>query len=197
MDDNAKLKARIEELEKNNGVTTKLESENAELKARVAKLEENYRLMQNDNATIVTGPSNNSSPNFNSDTLLPKELIPEVSPVSSKSSKIVAFLDRMHKEKVSDEIRQRNREKKLQAQESLLIPPEEERPQVLDFDIQPCSSSTSEVSENVNLGCPNSEPVIIIKIKLSEVADHIRKKEWMNLNMNYSTPLWNQRFYYQ
>jgi hypothetical protein len=36
MEDNAKLKARIEELEKNNGVTTKLESKNAELKARVA-----------------------------------------------------------------------------------------------------------------------------------------------------------------
>ena len=149
MDDNAKLKARIEELEKNNGVTTKLESENAELKARVAKLEEDYRLMQNDNATMVTDPSNNSSPNFNSDTSLPKELVPEVSPASSKSSKemeIDAFLDSVHKEKVSDEIRQRNREKKLQAQESLPIPPEEERLQVLDSNIQPCNSSTSLLS---------------------------------------------------
>ncbi len=179
MDDNAKLKARIEELEKNNGVTTKLESENAELKARVAKLEEDYRLMQNDNATMVTGPSNNSSPNFNSDTSLPKELIPEVSPASSKSSKemeIDAFLDSVHKEKVSDEIRQRNREKKLQAQESLPIPPEEERPQVLDSDIQPCNSSTSEVSENVNLGCPISEPVIHNQKRVSGGSRSHKKK---------------------
>src|SRR4051812_28980180 len=66
MNNNAKLKARIEKLEKNNGVITKLESKNAELKARVVKLEEDYRLMQNDNSTMVTGSSNNSSPNFNS-----------------------------------------------------------------------------------------------------------------------------------
>ncbi|GBC10921.2 hypothetical protein GLOIN_2v1770198 [Rhizophagus irregularis DAOM 181602=DAOM 197198] len=43
-----------------------------------------------------------------------------------------AFLDEVHKKKVSNEIRQRNREKKLQAQESLPISPEEKRPQVLD-----------------------------------------------------------------
>src|ERR1051325_2360400 len=38
MEDNAKLKTRIKELEKNNGVITKLKSKNAELKARVVKL---------------------------------------------------------------------------------------------------------------------------------------------------------------
>ena len=43
MDDNAKLKARIEELEKNNGVTTKFEFKNAKLKVRVVKLEKNYK----------------------------------------------------------------------------------------------------------------------------------------------------------
>jgi hypothetical protein len=32
-----------------------------------------------------------------------------------------AFLDEVHKKKTSDEIRQRNKEKKLQAQESLPI----------------------------------------------------------------------------
>ncbi|CAG8755025.1 7832_t:CDS:1, partial [Funneliformis mosseae] len=35
-----------------------------------------------------------------------------------------------------------------------------ERPQVLNSDIQPCSSLISEVNENVNLGCSTSEPVI-------------------------------------
>ncbi|PKY58002.1 hypothetical protein RhiirA4_479527 [Rhizophagus irregularis] len=64
MEDNVKLKTRIEELEKNNGVTTKLESENVKLKAKVAKLEENYKLMQNDNTTMITNSTNNSSSNF-------------------------------------------------------------------------------------------------------------------------------------
>src|SRR6266545_7841253 len=89
--------------------------------------------------TMVTGPSNNSSPNFNSDISLPKELILEVLSASFKSSKemeIDAFLDSMHKEKVSDEIRQYNKKKKLQAQEFLLIPLEEKKPQVLDSNIQ-------------------------------------------------------------
>ena len=114
------------ELKKANAVTTKLESENAEFRDRLAKVEQKQTL--NDNT-----PNNNQS-NFNSDTSLSKEPIPEVSPVSSKSSKeteIDVFLDEVQKKKVSDEIRQRNREKKLcfsasgQAQESLLISPEE------------------------------------------------------------------------
>ncbi|CAG8613916.1 15730_t:CDS:2 [Funneliformis mosseae] len=57
------------------------------------------------------------------------------------------------------------------AQESLPIPPEEEKPQVLDSDIQPCSSSTSEVSENVNLGCPNSEPLSPEAGHVSEISE--------------------------
>ena len=67
--------------------------------------------MLNDNT-----PNNNLS-NFNSDTSLPKELIPEVLPVSfklSKETEIDIFLDKMQKKKVSDEIRQRKWEKKLQ-----------------------------------------------------------------------------------
>ncbi|RIA99686.1 hypothetical protein C1645_730623 [Glomus cerebriforme] len=106
--------------------------------------------MLNDNT-----PNNNPS-NFNFDTSLPREPIPEVLPVSSKLSKeteIDVFLDKMQKKKVSDEIRQCNREKKLcfcasgQAQEFLPIPSrsrilsEEERPQVLNLVIQPCNRS--------------------------------------------------------
>ena len=44
--ENAELKARIEELEKNKTVTTKLESENAEFKDRITKVEQ--RQMLND-----------------------------------------------------------------------------------------------------------------------------------------------------
>jgi hypothetical protein len=53
---------------------------------------------------------------------------------------IDAFLDEVHKTKVSNEIRQRNREKKFQAQESLPIHPEEKVPQ--------------------ELKCPTSDPAI-------------------------------------
>ncbi|CAG8710936.1 3160_t:CDS:2 [Racocetra fulgida] len=99
------------------------------------------------------------------DTSLPEESIPEVIAKQSVSAVNIfvmdqcdqtsledketdAFLDEVHKKKISDEIRQRNREKKLQAQESLPISPEEKRPQVLDSITQPCNSISSEVSAN-------------------------------------------------
>ncbi|PKC60617.1 hypothetical protein RhiirA1_425721, partial [Rhizophagus irregularis] len=63
--ENAELKVRIIELEKNKTVTTKLESENAEFRDRITKVEQ--RQMQNDNVTITNSSnnSNNSSSNFN------------------------------------------------------------------------------------------------------------------------------------
>ncbi|RGB23665.1 hypothetical protein C1646_774181 [Rhizophagus diaphanus] len=93
--ENAELKARIIELEKNRTVTTKLKSKNAEFRDRIIKVKQ--RQMQNDNVTKVTNSSNNSnnsSSNFNSvdkkmDTSLPEELILETD----------AFLDEMHKKK--------------------------------------------------------------------------------------------------
>ena len=78
--ENAKLKARIEELK----------SENVEFRDRLTKVEQKQTL--NDNT-----PNNNQS-NFNSDTSLSRELIPEVSPVSSKSSRDRCFLGRSAKE---------------------------------------------------------------------------------------------------
>ncbi|CAG8728357.1 6084_t:CDS:2, partial [Funneliformis mosseae] len=47
-----------------------------------------------------------------------------------------------------------------------------ERPQVFDSDIQPCSSLTSEVSKNVNLGCPTSKSVIHNQKRVSR-AGHV------------------------
>ncbi|GES76650.1 hypothetical protein GLOIN_2v1882276 [Rhizophagus clarus] len=145
--ENAKLRARIEELEKNKTVTTKLESENAEFRDRITKVEQ--RQVLNDNSSNISS-SNIRSSNFNSvadqlsmethyeiplvdkemDTSLPEEPIPEVTakqsvsavniPVmdqcdqtSLKDKKTDTFLDEVHKKKVSNEIRQRKREKKL------------------------------------------------------------------------------------
>ncbi|GBC44748.2 hypothetical protein GLOIN_2v1882276 [Rhizophagus irregularis DAOM 181602=DAOM 197198] len=106
---NAELKARIEELEKNKTVTTKLESENAEFRDRITKVEQNQSLIDNF--------SNNTSSNFNSDadqvptiTHYEKPLVDTSLPEDRETD---AFLDEMHKKKVSNEIRQRNREKKL------------------------------------------------------------------------------------
>src|SRR3954454_21025148 len=130
--ENAELKARIEELEKNKTVTTKLESENAEFRDRITKVEQ--RQVLNDNS------SNISSSNFNSvadqvskanshhekplvdketDTSEPipeviaKQLVSTVNiPVmdqcdqkSLEDKETDAFLDEMHKKKVSNEIR--------------------------------------------------------------------------------------------
>jgi hypothetical protein len=132
--ENAELRARIEELEKNKTVTTKLESENAEFRDRITKVEQ--RQVLNNNS------SNISSSNFNSvadqlpmvthhekplvdkemDTSLPEEPIPEViakqlvsavnMPVmdqcdqtSLEDKETVAFLNGAYKKKVSDEIR--------------------------------------------------------------------------------------------
>ncbi|CAB4375509.1 unnamed protein product [Rhizophagus irregularis] len=142
-----KLKARIEELE-------------SEFRDRLTKVEQ--KQTQNDNS------SNNNPSNFNFVAVPEAITVPTNSAngTSLEEKDMDSFLLEAHKKIVSSEIKQRNKEKKLcfsasgQAQESLPIPPEEERPQVLDSDIQPCNSSTSEVSENVNLGCPISDPVI-------------------------------------
>jgi DNA repair exonuclease SbcCD ATPase subunit len=104
--ENAKLRARIEELEKNKKVTTKLESENAEFRDRITKVEQRQML----NGTS----SNNSSSNFNSvagqiskanshhekplvnkemDTSLPEELIPKVIAKQSVSAINISVMD--------------------------------------------------------------------------------------------------------
>ena len=60
------------------------------------------------------------------------------------------FLDEEHKKSVGEDIRQRNKEKKLQAQESLLIHPEEKMSQDLAKRLtansvtQLCNSTSSE-----------------------------------------------------
>ncbi|CAB4399431.1 unnamed protein product [Rhizophagus irregularis] len=162
-----KLKARIEELE-------------SEFRDRLTKVEQ--KQTQNDNS------SNNNPSNFNF------VAVPEVITVPTNSANgtsleekdMDSFLLEAHKKIVSSEIKQRNKEKKLcfsasgQAQESLPILPEEERPQVLDSDIQPCNSSTSEVSENVNLGCPISDPGLHKQTKRVTGGSRSHKKKGMD-----------------
>ncbi|RGB23673.1 hypothetical protein C1646_774162, partial [Rhizophagus diaphanus] len=112
--ENAELKARIEELEKNKTVTTKLESENAEFRDRITKVEQ--RKMLNDTS------SNDSSPNFNSvadqlsmathhekplvdkkmDTSLPEELIPEVIAKQSVSAINISIMDQCDQTSLED-----------------------------------------------------------------------------------------------
>ncbi|EXX62880.1 hypothetical protein GLOIN_2v1778212 [Rhizophagus irregularis DAOM 181602=DAOM 197198] len=120
--ENAELKAKIKELEKNKTVTTKLESENAD--------SPNF----NSVADQLSMATHHEKPLVDKkmDTSLPEELIPEVIAKQSVSAVNIsvmdqcdqttledketnAFLDEVRKKKISDEIRQRNRKKKLQA----------------------------------------------------------------------------------
>ncbi|PKC55311.1 hypothetical protein RhiirA1_542569 [Rhizophagus irregularis] len=125
--ENAKLKARIKELE-------------SEFRDRLTKVEQNQSLIDNSsnntssNFNLVAEPTvtQHEKPLVNEemDTSLPEEPIPEVIAKPSVSAFNIpimdqcdqksledketdAFLDEEHKKKVSDEIRQRNREKKL------------------------------------------------------------------------------------
>jgi hypothetical protein len=138
--ENDELRVRIEELEKNKTDTAKLVSENVELRDRVTKVEQ--RQLQNDNSPN-NGLSNFNENHEKlledkemDDCLLkqtpvdiPDSVIEQCEPVckindavskvtvSSKTSEergMDAFLDNVNKKKVSDEIRQRKREEKLQ-----------------------------------------------------------------------------------
>ncbi|CAB4419626.1 unnamed protein product [Rhizophagus irregularis] len=167
--ENVKLRATIEELRKNN---TK---ESAELRDRITKVEQNQSL--NDNS------SNNSLPSFNSvadqvptvthhEKLLVDTSLPE-------DKETDAFLDEEYKKKVSNEIRQRNREKKLcfstssQTQESLPTHPEEKMSQDLNSVTQPCNSTSSEekICSELDSKCKKGKSVD--KLNIDEASQHL------------------------
>src|SRR3954462_7561072 len=89
----AELRARIEELE----------SEKIEVRDRLTKVEQ--RQSQNDNTP------NNNSPNFN--------LGVDHHEKSSQEKEMDNFLDGANKKRISDDIRQRNKEKKLQRESAV------------------------------------------------------------------------------
>ncbi|GBB85757.1 hypothetical protein RclHR1_01220053 [Rhizophagus clarus] len=162
--ENVKLRATIEELRKNN---TK---ESAELRDRITKVEQKQTL--NDNVTKVTNSSNNSSSNFN----LLADQVPTVmhheKPLVDTSlpedKETVAFLGEEYKKKVSNEIRQRNREKKLRAQESLPTHPEEKMSQDLNSVTQSCNSTSSEekICSELDSKCKKGKGVNKLKQEL-------------------------------
>src|SRR6185369_9080085 len=92
--ENTKLKQDKEEIEARIVGLEQTTKENAELKARVAKLEQ--KQSQN-NISSDTRPSNSS-------------------PISPEDKEVDDFVDLKVKERVSNEIRDRNREKKLQCE---------------------------------------------------------------------------------
>ncbi|CAG8662307.1 5307_t:CDS:2, partial [Acaulospora morrowiae] len=119
---------------------TELEAENAErveLKRRIAetlRMTEEERTRRDAENVKLKATIEESGAD---DTSLPKD------------KETDAFLNEVHKKKVSNEIRQRNRErkaerKKLQIQESLPIHPEEKMSQDLNSATHPCNSASSE-----------------------------------------------------
>ncbi|GBB90731.1 hypothetical protein RclHR1_17790010 [Rhizophagus clarus] len=129
------LRANAEYNERRDAENAKLRAENVEFRDRLTKVEQKQTLQSaltaNDNS------SNNSSPSFNS------VAVPEAITVPTNSAKYLngklleekdmdSFLLEAHKKIVSSEIKQRNKEKKLQAQESLPTHPEEKVPQELN-----------------------------------------------------------------
>jgi hypothetical protein len=187
----AELKRRnVETLRSNAEYNERRDAENAKLRARIEEMESEFgdRITKVEQKQTLNGnSSNNSSPSFNSVAVpeaitLPANSVKRLNGKPLEEKDMDSFLLEAHKKIVSSEIKQRNKEKKLcfsasgQAQESLPISPEKERPQVPDSDIQPCNSSSSEVSENVNLGCPISDPVIHNQKRVSGGSRPHKKK---------------------
>ena len=119
--ENAELRSRIEELE--NGRTDTV-AENArrddaiaELKAEVVKLRDDNEEGKWQTPEVINVPSSTVDQLDNSSEVLSKSTV-QFSCVSEEKTpedkKTDAFLNEVHKKGVSEEIRQRNREKKLQ-----------------------------------------------------------------------------------
>ena len=146
--ENVKLKARIEELEKNkedsSAENVRRDVEIAEIKAEVVKLAEGAQARDNNEESkqltsrqsdvtskeMISGYDQNTIDEIEPQSSVSSNTINLVSNVyemtdvsdhalvssdkSSEEKETVAFLNEEHKKRVSEEIRQRNREKKLQ-----------------------------------------------------------------------------------
>ncbi|CAG8594844.1 2719_t:CDS:2, partial [Paraglomus occultum] len=139
------LKIRFEELEKKNKTdTVKLTAENAELKERVTKLEQKQTTISSEIKDELRGSLPIPSP-IGDQSEEEKNIIPDSIPelehnlmkpeslaeseifesslsqdtINDDSVEILEFVEKIHKENVSNEIRKRNRKKKLQIQGSV------------------------------------------------------------------------------
>ncbi|RHZ81997.1 hypothetical protein Glove_115g13 [Diversispora epigaea] len=129
--ENAKLKARIAKLKQ-------IAEENTELKDRITKLEQKQTQVINkqepsptkDISSLIESHSDEEkgitpeiehssiqSESETSTTSLPQDIIDD------DSAEILDFVEAIHKERISSEIRERNREKKLQKSHNNLTPP--------------------------------------------------------------------------
>ncbi|RGB33331.1 hypothetical protein C1646_190172 [Rhizophagus diaphanus] len=135
-------------MEENNRRDAKIEDTND----RVVKLEQ----LQNDNTPNDNTPNNNSS-NFNSGAIYHEKPLDE--------KKMDNFLLEAHKKIVGADIRRRNKEKKLQAQESLPTHPKEKISQDLT---QPCNSTSSEekICSELDSKCKKGKGVNKLKQEL-------------------------------
>src|SRR6266498_1156855 len=117
----AELKSRIEELEKGRTDTVaenaRRDDAIAELKAEVVKLRDDNEEGKWQTPEVINVPSSTVDQLDNSSEVLSKSTV-QFSCVSEEKTpedkKTDAFLNEVHKKGVSEEIRQRNREKKLQ-----------------------------------------------------------------------------------
>ncbi|POG61896.1 hypothetical protein GLOIN_2v1485894 [Rhizophagus irregularis DAOM 181602=DAOM 197198] len=126
---NAELKDKNAEIPDLKRKFAEIESEKVELKARIAEI---LRQAVEENQLSMATHHEKPLVDKKMDTSLPEELIPEVIAKQSVSAVNIsvmdqcdqttledketnAFLDEVRKKKISDEIRQRNRKKKLQA----------------------------------------------------------------------------------
>ena len=167
------LRANEEYNERRDAEITKLRAENVEFRDRLTKVEQKQTLQSaltaNDNS------SNISSSNFNlvadQISMVTHHEKPLVLPEDKETD---AFLDEEYKKKVSNEIRQRNREKKLcfntsgQTQESLPTHPKEKISQDLNSVTQPCNSTSSEekICSELDSKCKKGKGVDKLKQEL-------------------------------
>ncbi|CAG8443799.1 4821_t:CDS:1 [Cetraspora pellucida] len=142
MEENTEFKTRFEEQDRKNKTDiANLINENTELKSRVSKLEQ--KLSHNDeekgvpiakldddtasyktNSDDIPEQIKNISNNISNSDIFCESNIQYSEPLihtesESSENKEIKFLNQVHRETVSNEIKERNREKKLQAQNSL------------------------------------------------------------------------------
>ncbi|KAF0508286.1 hypothetical protein F8M41_018784 [Gigaspora margarita] len=134
----AELEAKNAELLKQvTEESTKREAENVELKARIAKLEqiaeENTKLkdgitkLEQKQIQVITNeqeasPTKDTS-HLSTAILMRRKIFLPQDIIHDDLAEILGFVETIHKERISSEIRERNREKKLEESHNNLTPP--------------------------------------------------------------------------
>ncbi|POG75359.1 hypothetical protein GLOIN_2v1565934 [Rhizophagus irregularis DAOM 181602=DAOM 197198] len=175
------LRANKEYNKRRDADNAKLRAENAEFRDKLTKVEQKQTLQST--LTANDNSSNISSSNFNLVTNQVPTVTHHEKPLVDTSlpedKETDAFLDEKYKKKVSNEIRQKNREKKLcfstfgQTQESLPTHPEEKMSQVLNSVTQPCNSTSSEekICSELDSKCKKGKKPSIEQNHVTEISE--------------------------